>query len=96
MALNFPKSEFGKRWHIETCTSMDKRRFGDEIKARKFWSQCRELYIIALVHNIAVLIFFVLRAFRRWRLYSLSPFVMILSTEQITPDFFRTKEETLL
>jgi hypothetical protein len=55
MVLNFPKSIFGRRWHIETCTSMDKRRFGDEIKAKKFWSQCRGLYMIALVHNIAVL-----------------------------------------
>jgi hypothetical protein len=66
MARNFPKSIFGKRWHIETCTSMDKRRFGDEIRARKFWSQCRALYIIALVHNIAVLLFFVLRTRREY------------------------------
>jgi len=65
MAVNFLKSEFGKRWHIETCFSLDKRRFGHEIKARIYWSQCRELYLIALVHNIAILWRFQYNVFNR-------------------------------
>ncbi|MFH1423162.1 MAG: hypothetical protein ABIH42_10685, partial [Planctomycetota bacterium] len=76
------KKIFGGRWHIETCTSMDKRCFGDEIKGRSYWSQCRELCLIALVHNIGSILFFVLAATRRRWLSSFSLLVTIFSTEQ--------------
>lgn len=55
MAQRFPKKKYNRRSHIETCFSQDKKRFGDRIHARNYWTQCRELLLRVLVHNIAIL-----------------------------------------
>ena len=78
MATHFPRTTYGKRWHIESSFSQDKRRFGSQISAQTYWSQCRELYLRVLVHNIALI----------WRFFYLlnravaSPLSLYRSTQE--------------
>jgi hypothetical protein len=48
---------YGQRWQVETVNSMIKRTQGQEIAARSYHAQCRELRLAALLHNIAILLF---------------------------------------
>jgi len=41
---------------VETVMSMIKRRQGSHAPARHYHSQCRDLYLMALTHNIMILI----------------------------------------
>jgi hypothetical protein len=34
---------------------MFKRRLGSEVHARRYWSQCRELLLMAITYNIMLL-----------------------------------------
>lgn len=56
MATRFPGKKYGQRWQIEATYSQDKRRFGSQIAATTYWSQCRELELRVLVHNIALVL----------------------------------------
>jgi hypothetical protein len=56
MQLRLPKKKYGQRWQVETVFSMMKRNFGESIYARKYWSQCREMMLMVLTHNIAVVL----------------------------------------
>jgi len=51
----FPKEKYGQRWQVETVFSMIKRLLGAALKARKYHSQCRELHLRAIAHNIMIL-----------------------------------------
>jgi Transposase DDE domain len=44
--------QYGQRWQAETGFSMIKRRLGSAVNARSYWSQCRELLLLALTHNL--------------------------------------------
>ena len=55
MALEFPSERYGQRWQLESCFSQDKRRFGSALRARSAKSQCRELYLRVLIHNLAII-----------------------------------------
>ena len=57
MRTRFDKKTYGQRWQVETVFSMIKRNCGDTIYARKYWAQCREMMLLVLTHNIAVLLF---------------------------------------
>lgn len=46
---------YGQRWQAETGFSMFKRRLGSEVHARRYWSQCRELLLMAITYNIMLL-----------------------------------------
>lgn len=46
---------YGQRWQVETVFSMIKRRLGSVIQARSYWSQCRELMLLAVVYNLLIL-----------------------------------------
>jgi hypothetical protein len=46
---------YGQRWQAETGFSMIKRRLGTTVNARSYWSQCRELLLIAITYNILLL-----------------------------------------
>ncbi len=35
---------------------MIKRNFGSALRARKYWSQCREMMLLAITHNIAIIL----------------------------------------
>lgn len=47
--------QYGQRWQAETGFSMFKRRLGAVVHARKYWSQCRELLLMAITYNIMLL-----------------------------------------
>jgi transposase len=50
--LNKDYCHYGQRWQAETGFSMIKRRLGSAVHARSYWSQCRELLLLALTHNL--------------------------------------------
>lgn len=56
MRDDFNKETYGQRWQVETVFSMIKRNFGSAVRARRYWSQCRELMLMVLTHNLAVIL----------------------------------------
>ena len=54
MRTNFDEENYGQRWQVETVFSMIKRNFGSALRARRYWSQCREMMLLVLTHNIAI------------------------------------------
>ncbi|MCJ7691990.1 MAG: IS5 family transposase [Sedimentisphaerales bacterium] len=57
MRTNFDKEKYGRRWQVETVFSMIKRNFGSALRAKRYWSQCREMMLMVLTHNLAVILF---------------------------------------
>ena len=57
MRTHFDEENYGQRWQVETVFSMIKRNFGSALRARRYWSQCREMMLLALAHNIAIILF---------------------------------------
>ena len=55
MATRFRKKKYGQRWQVETVNSMIKRLLDSALRARKYWSQCREIVLRILTHNIMIL-----------------------------------------
>lgn len=47
--------KYGQRWQVETVFSMIKRSFGSALSARSFHARSRQLLLLALTHNIAIL-----------------------------------------
>ena len=43
---------YGQRWQVETVFSMIKRRLANAVQARRYQSQCRELWLLALTYNL--------------------------------------------
>jgi len=66
MAAHLHHTCYGQRWQVETVFSMIKRRLGDAVNATTYWAQCRALNLLAVTHNIMILLP-VQRAFRRSR-----------------------------
>ena len=56
MRNSFDKKTYGQRWQVETVFSMIKRNFGSALRARRYWSQCREMMLMVLTHNLAVIL----------------------------------------
>lgn len=54
MALRFNKKLYGQRWQIETVNSMIKRNLGSSLRARSYWSQCREIMLRLFTHNVMI------------------------------------------
>ena len=50
------KAKYGQRWQTETVNSMIKRRLGSALRARSYWSQCREIILRAITHNVMIVI----------------------------------------
>lgn len=48
-------SRYGQRWQAETTNSMLKRLLGSALRARTYWSQCRETVLRGLTLNIMIL-----------------------------------------
>jgi len=46
---------YGQRWQVETVFSMIKRRLGASVAARTYRSQCREVMLLVVSHNIMIL-----------------------------------------
>lgn len=53
--LNKHYGGYGQRWQVETGISMLKRRISPLVHARTYWTQCRELLLIALTYNFMLL-----------------------------------------
>lgn len=49
------KNKYGQRWQIETVNSMIKRLMGSAMRARCYWSQCREITLRAISLNVMIL-----------------------------------------
>ena len=54
MATRFNKKLYGQRWQSETVNSMLKRNLGSFLRARTYWSQCREIMLRLFVHNVMI------------------------------------------
>jgi hypothetical protein len=50
--LNKHYCAYGQRWQAETGFSMIKRRLGSYVRGHTYWSQCRDLLLLALTYNI--------------------------------------------
>lgn len=48
-------TRYGQRWQVETVNSMLKRLLGCELRARSYWSRCREMILMAITLNIMIL-----------------------------------------
>jgi len=56
MATDFDKENYGQRWQSETVISMIKRNFTDSLSARSYWPQCRDMVLLVLTHNLAIIL----------------------------------------
>jgi len=57
MQTRFDREAYRNRVQVETVMSMIKRRQGSCVRGHKYWSQCRDLRLLALTHNIMILMF---------------------------------------
>ncbi len=57
MKTRFDRPAYRRRSQVETVISMIKRRQGAHVRGRTYHSQCRHLRLLALVHNIMILVF---------------------------------------
>lgn len=55
MQTRFDEEVYHNRVQVETVMSMIKRRQGSTCGARSYWTQCRDLSLKALTHNIMIL-----------------------------------------
>jgi hypothetical protein len=55
MRSHLKQSRYGQRWQIETVNSMLKRLLGSALRARSYWSRCRELMLRAITLNAMIL-----------------------------------------
>jgi hypothetical protein len=53
--LNKTYGAYGQRWQGETGFSMIKRRLTSTLHSRTYWSQCREMLLVAITYNIMLL-----------------------------------------
>jgi Transposase DDE domain len=56
MKQRFDKRKYGQRWQSETVNSMIKRLLGSALRARSYWSQCREIMLRVITHNVMIVI----------------------------------------
>jgi hypothetical protein len=56
MATDFDKQKYGQRWQCETVFSMIKRNFTDSLTGRSYWPQCRDMMLLVLTHNLAIVL----------------------------------------
>jgi hypothetical protein len=60
MQVRFDSEAYHDRSQVETVMSMLKRRQGSHVHGRSYHSQCRDLRLMALTHNIMILLCFAL------------------------------------
>ncbi|MHC4526712.1 MAG: IS5 family transposase, partial [Planctomycetota bacterium] len=56
MQTDFDKEKYGQRWQVETVFSMIKRRLGSVLHSRSYWAQNREMLLMVLTHNLAIIL----------------------------------------
>jgi transposase len=60
MKTHFDNEKYHQRWQVETVFSMIKRLLGCCIKAHDYQAQCREIRLLAVTHNLMLVLFFYL------------------------------------
>jgi hypothetical protein len=55
MKTRFDHDAYRRRSQVETVMSMIKRRQGAHVHGRTYYSQCRDLRLLALTHNVMIL-----------------------------------------
>ncbi len=55
MQVRFNRAAYRKRSQVETVMSMIKRRQGAHVRGRSYHSQCRDLRLMVLTHNVMIL-----------------------------------------
>lgn len=55
MVTHFNKRKYGQRWQSETVMFMLKKNLGEELSSKSYWSQCREMALKVLTHNLSIL-----------------------------------------
>ena len=63
MKLHWDSKSYGQRWQVETVFSMIKRNLTDSLASKGYWSQFREVCLLAIIHNLLIILFAVQRAF---------------------------------
>ncbi|MBI3837670.1 MAG: transposase, partial [Planctomycetia bacterium] len=48
-------TRYSQRWQVETVNSMLKRLLGSALRARTYWSQCREILLRTITLNVMIL-----------------------------------------
>lgn len=56
MVENFDKVTYGQRWQSETVMSILKRNLSESLLSKKYLSQCREMALKVLTHNITIVL----------------------------------------
>jgi len=56
MVEHFEKESYGQRWQVETVNSMLKRNLSESLLSKTHWSQCREMALKVLTHNISIVL----------------------------------------
>lgn len=51
---NRRRIKFGQRWQVETVFSMIKRNLDHAVAGRSYWSQCRDMLLLAITHNVMI------------------------------------------
>jgi hypothetical protein len=54
MKTRLHTTRYTQRWQVETVNSMLKRLLDSALRARTYWSQCRELLLRAITHNVMI------------------------------------------
>ena len=57
MKMRFDRPAYRRRSQVETVISMIKRRQGAHVRGHSYHSQCRDLRLLALTHNVMILVF---------------------------------------
>jgi len=53
LSLSFDQEKYHQRNKVETVFSVMKRRFGESLKARKYWLQVKEIKIKVILYNLS-------------------------------------------
>jgi hypothetical protein len=56
MKVRFDRPAYRRRSQVETVVSMIKRRQGAHVHGRSYHSQCRDLRLLVLTHNVMILV----------------------------------------
>jgi IS5 family transposase len=51
------RSGYTQRWQVETVMSMIKRNLGEAVSGKGYHSRCRQMRLLAVVHNIMIVLF---------------------------------------
>lgn len=54
--VRFDRPAYRQRSQVETVMSMIKRRQAAHVNGRSYWSQCRDLHLLTLTHNVLILV----------------------------------------